>query len=80
MVPIRRQDEAGSRMKAKSLKVHPTVIYPLKPYLPNIPNHLKQGHNTNHAKLRVADWLFLMDTEAGIREGCVPDLWLQCMP
>ncbi|MEJ1278489.1 solute carrier family 1 (glial high affinity glutamate transporter) member 2 [Cricetulus griseus] len=62
----RRQDEAGSRMKAKSLKVHPTVIYPLKPYLPNIPNHLKQGHNTNHAKLRVADWLFLMDTEAGI--------------
>lgn len=61
--------ETESRLK--SLKVHPNGLYPLKPYTTKVPDRPVLA---TVATLRVAG-----NVKTGIREKCVPDLWLQSM-
>lgn len=35
--------------EGKSLKIHPSGLYPLKPSIPKVPSRPKQGTHNNHS-------------------------------
>lgn len=61
LVPVRKQRWG---QKGKSLKIHPSGLYPLKPSIPKVPSRPKQGTHNNHSNTE-GGWLAFLDGHRG---------------